>query len=93
MTALTSVTLTACAVSPEDRPQIAADPVVETRNIITLICPPELLLPDLPAPAVPDNAELRGNKAGLDWLNQILARANLIADRLKDAKDACPNEQ
>lgn len=81
----------ACASSHTDAPaQVEPAPVIETRTEVRLHCPAELDAPIGVVPAVPDGAAIDGNVAGLGWLGDVLAWARGLADRLSDARKACP---
>jgi hypothetical protein len=64
--------------------------VIEQRTEVRLHCPAELDAPVAAQPAVPDEAVLNGNEAGLRWLGDALAWARGLADRLEDARKTCP---
>lgn len=83
--------LTACAASrTETTSASVAAPVVETRTEVRLYCPAELDAPVAAFPAVSDDAVLEGNDAGLSWLTNVIAFGRGLADRLSDARKACP---
>lgn len=82
--------LAACSASPsEGRPQIAPDPVIAQRVEIQRVCPAELRLALPPKPALPADAALSGNQAGMAWLRAMLIRLGLIEVRLADAAREC----
>lgn len=55
-----------------------------------MTCPPEILAA-LPAPiALPADAILQGNAAGLGYAAQRWRREELLAARLSDAAGECP---
>lgn len=82
--------LTACAGSADKRPQVAADPVIETRTEVVRVCPPELTAARAARPEPAPDAVIEGNAAGLAFLNDVLVWAGLIEDRLSDAAAQCP---
>lgn len=82
--------LTACAALPSERPKPAADPVVRTVVRTERVCPAELTAPSPAQPQPGADAKLTGNSAGMAWLSAMLAWANLINDRLADARKECP---
>lgn len=84
--------LTACATSPAEPPAIAPDPVIETRIVTRTVCPAEIsaAVPARPQPG--DDAIIRGNAAGMDWLNRLIAFAGLMETRLSDAARECEDE-
>lgn len=83
--------LAACDSSPTDGGvKSAPAPVVERQTVVKLACPVELVAPVAAMPAVPDGALLKGNDAGMAWLNTVLAWGRVLSDRLEDARAACP---
>lgn len=83
-------TLAACATSPgPDRPSIEPDPIIEVRHERTVVCPAELdqALPDQPEPG--EDAVIRFNGPGGDYLADLVAWGRGLADRLTDARAAC----
>ena len=82
--------LTACAASQNERPQSAPDPVVRTVVRTERVCPAELTAPSPAQPQPGADAKLTGNSAGMAWLSAVLTWANLINDRLTDARKECP---
>lgn len=66
------------------------DPLIETRTIVRIVCPPEVTtaLPARPQP--PADAVVEGNDAGLGWLSALLVHLGLVEGRIADAKEACP---
>lgn len=90
LTATSSVMLTACAASSVEPPASAPDPVIETRTVTVPQCPEELraTVPGVPQPA--DDAVITGNDAGVGWLGDVLAHAELLTRRLIDAASSCP---
>lgn len=87
-----AVTLTACGGSAAriDPAPIAPDPIVEVRREIVVTCPAELLT-EQPARPQPDaDAVVDFNRPGGDWLGQLIAWAEHLAETLTDARAACP---
>lgn len=83
--------LHACATSRTERPTAEPDPLIETRTVAKTICPPEVTAA-LPArPAVPPDAELQGNDAGMGWLSAMLVHLGLVEARLAGAREQCPH--
>lgn len=83
--------LSACASSAGKAPiDSTPDPVIETRTVTVVHCPPELLIETAPRPVPAAGAKLEGNEAGFAWLRELLARLGLLEDRLADARGACP---
>lgn len=58
-----------------------------------MACPAELLAAQPGRPAPGPDAVLNGNPAGLAFLNQTIAWAGLLADRLADAAAQCPGAE
>jgi hypothetical protein len=64
--------------------------VIERKIEMVRVCPEELRL-DLPESVVlPEGAVLKGNQAGLGYVNSRFRREELLAARLADAKGQCP---
>ena len=87
LAALSCAMLTACAHAGP--PAANADPVIETREITRLICPPDLRrpLPDAPAPAA--DAVIRHNEAGGVYLDAKIARGDAAEAIVRDSLKAC----
>ncbi|RHW17183.1 hypothetical protein D1610_11580 [Sphingomonas gilva] len=82
--------LSACAHSPQARPAIEPDPVVQTRTVTRTVCPAELLL-DIPAQvAMPAGAAIVASDETLAWLSARWDREALLEQRLADARAECP---
>lgn len=82
--------LTACAGSADNRAASAPDPVIETRTEVVRVCPPEVTAARPGRPKPGKDAVLTGSPTGLAWLNDVLAWAGLLEDRLVDAAGQCP---
>lgn len=94
LTALSSALLTACASGPAAPRPIgpAADPVIETRTVERKVCPVELRQDVGAQPQPADDAVLRHNDPGGDYLDAIIAWGRRAASLFNDAKAQCPQE-
>ena len=64
--------------------------VIETRTEVVRVCPPEVTAARPGRPEPGRDAVITGSPAGLAWLNDVLAWAGLLEDRLADAAGQCP---
>ncbi len=95
LTALSSVTLFACASGPEAPKPVgpAPDPVIETRTVERKVCPAELDQDVGAQPQPADDAVLRHNDTGGDYLDAIIAWGRRAASLFNDAKAQCPTPE
>lgn len=91
LAALSTATLHACATLRTERPTAEPDPLIETRTVTKTICPPEVTAALPTRPAVPADAVIQGNDAGMGWLSAILVHLGLVEARLADAREQCPH--
>jgi hypothetical protein len=64
--------------------------VVEVRRETVIVCPAEIYAP-IPTRAAPEaDAVVETNPAGRRWLAGELARGDVVAGRLVDARAQCP---
>ncbi len=91
--ALASIAMLAACAGSAARPEPvpAPDPVIERRVEVKPVCPPELLMPLPPEPAMPDDAAVDADAPTLAWIAARFARELLLESRLIDARTACPN--
>lgn len=85
--------LTACAGS-QARPTLAdvpaANPVIETREVVVRQCPAALASPRQAPPAPKADAVVEYNAAGGDWLAEVLAWGAAGWGVVADAAADCP---
>ncbi len=65
--------------------------MIERVIVTKTICPAELRQ-DIPVePAMPADALVEASEETLRWLGAVFSRVQLLEDRLRDARTACPN--
>lgn len=69
----------------------AANPVVETRRELLIVCPADLANPPAARPAPAADAIIEYNPAGRDHLAALIAWGGSLFDIIIDARSQCPD--
>lgn len=80
--------LSACAHGGAS-PASSNEPIVETREVTRLICPPDLRRPLPDAPPAAAGAVIRHNDAGGRYLDAKIARGDAAEAIVRDSRAAC----